>query len=195
MSCSSGGKVDNLSRKIIHILSAIIICFFPYFLNLTQIIAISLLFSVIFIFSRYWGFLPIINRVKRKSWGEVFYPLGVMLSAIAFLGKGEVLAFQFGVIVLGFSDSAASIIGSLYGRYRINFLKGSKSVEGALAFFLTTLLILGVLLLAGTGEQSFDAGNYLLISLILTSLELVLFFGLDNLFVPLWASYLFLLLA
>lgn len=185
-------KIDNLNRKIIHIVSAIIICFFPYFLSVGQIVALSLIFSFIFLISKYLGFLPIINRVKRVSLGEVFYPLGVMISSLIFLTQGETTAFQFGVLVLGFSDALANILGDLYGRHRINFSWGGKSLEGSLAFLLSTILIL--FFMNGKNIYPSQLINCLFLSLVLTILELILFFGLDNLFLPTIASYLFIIL-
>ncbi|MDD3711635.1 MAG: hypothetical protein PHP37_03495 [Patescibacteria group bacterium] len=189
-------KVDNFNRKIIHILSAVIIIFFPYFFSLQQIIMISLFFSFLFALARIFAMFKIfnlfkiINKVNRISWGEIFYPLGVMLSAIFFL-PDRVLSFQFGILVLGLSDALANIFGSLFGSFRIKVFGGVKSLEGSLVFFLTTFILL--LLLNGCcgGPLIF---SYLLITLILTIIEFSLFFGLDNLFLPILASYLFTLI-
>jgi len=173
-------RVDNLNRKAIHALSAVIICFFPYFFTIKQIVFISLL-------SRYFNFLPII-KVKRIGLGEVFYPLGVLISALAFLPQGEVLAFQFGILVLGISDAMANVLGDLYGVHRIDFYWSKKSLEGSFFFFLSTFLIL-------LNFANFDISNifiYFILSLVLTFLEFLLFFGLDNLVLPLLSSYLFL---
>ncbi len=180
-------RVDNLNRKAIHALSAVIICFFPYFFTIKQIVFISLLFAFIFLLSRYFNFLPII-KVKRIGLGEVFYPLGVLISALAFLPQGEVLAFQFGILVLGISDAMANVLGDLYGVHRIDFYWSKKSLEGSFFFFLSTFLIL-------LNFANFDISNifiYFILSLVLTFLEFLLFFGLDNLVLPLLSSYLFL---
>lgn len=184
-------RIDNLNRKIIHAVSALIICLFPYFLRLWQIVFISLFFAFIFFISRRFKFLPIINRVKRSGWGVVYYPLGVMISALVFLPQGEILAFQFGILVLGFSDAMANILGDLYGRHRIDFYWGKKSLEGSFFFFLTTLLIL--LIFAKFNFSNIAA--YLGLSLALTIVEFSLFFGLDNLFLPFISSYLFLIIS
>lgn len=184
-------KIDNLNRKIIHIISAFLICLFPYFLSLWQIIALSLLFFGIFLLAKILGLLPIINKVKRVSFGEIFYPIGVMISAFVFLPQGEIRAFQFGILVLGLSDAFANIFGDLFGVHKIELPWSKKSLEGSLAFFLSTLVIIVIF------NNNFDILNlsvYFSISLILTIIELLLFFGLDNLALPVISSYLFLLI-
>lgn len=183
-------KVDNLSRKIIHSLSGLAIFFFPYFFTVKQIIFLSLLFGAIFVFGRLFNFLGIINKVKRASWGEVFYPLGVMISALIFL-PGNIAAFQFGVLVLGFSDALANIIGSLFGKHKVKLKFGSKSLEGSMAFFLSIFLLLIVF---NFTSSSFDLYAYFLIASSLTVMEFILFFGLDNLFLPVVGAYLFTLI-
>lgn len=178
-------RVDNLNRKIIHIISAIIIFFFPYFLNLEQIIFISLLFALIFSLASVYNILPIINRVKRTSFGDIFYPLGIMISAIIFLPE-NIMFFQFGVLVLGFSDALANIVGDFFGTHRFKSRLGTKSLEGSLAFFISTLLLIIIF------QGPFFVSNfliYLLIAIILTLIEFFFFLGLDNLFLPVLASY------
>lgn len=189
-------KVDNFNRKIIHILSAIVIIFFPYFFSLQQIIIISLFFAFLFTLARVlrmvkiFNLFKIINKVNRISWGEIFYPLGVMLSAIFFL-PDRVLAFQFGILVLGLSDALANIFGGLFGTYKVKIFGGVKSLEGSLVFFLSTFILL--LVLNGCCGTSLIF-SYLLTALILTIIEFALYFGLDNLFLPILASYLFTLI-
>ncbi len=183
-------KLDNLSRKIIHSLSAFAICLFPYIFTIGQIIFLCALFALIFISGHLFNFLGIINKVKRSSWGDVFYPLGVLISVLLFLPH-HVAAFQFGVLVLGFSDTLANIVGSLWGKHKVKILGGSKSLEGSSAFFLSVILLLFFFSLPAL---SFNISAYLLIALILTFLESVLVFGLDNLILPALAAYLFTLI-
>jgi phytol kinase len=179
-------RVDNLNRKIIHIISSFIIFFFPYFLSLNEIIFLSLLFALIFFFTKIFNFIPIINNVKRVSLGEVFYPLGVMLAAILFLPY-DIMAFQFGVLVLGFSDSLANIVGALWGKNYFRLMGGSKSLAGSLAFLITTLIL--IFIFQGINSLG-DIAIYLIIALILSFAEFVLFLGLDNLLLPSLSAYL-----
>lgn len=189
-------RVDNFNRKIVHIISAILIALFPYFFTLREIILICLLFSFLFSLARIFtvakifDLFKIINKVNRISWGEIFYPLGVMLSAIFFL-PDRIMAFQFGILVLGLSDSLANIFGGLFGTYKVKIFNGTKSLEGSVVFFIVTLLL--IILFQGWAGYYFST-PFLFVALILTSVEFSLFFGLDNLFLPILASYLFTLI-
>ncbi len=184
-------KVDNLSRKIIHSFSGLAIFFFPYFFSVKQIIFLSILFAFIFLCGRLFNFLGIINKVKRLSWGEIFYPLGILLATILFL-PNNILAFQFGVLVLGFSDALANIVGSLWGEHKVKFFGGTKSLEGSVAFMLSIFLLL---ILFNFFNPDFNLLKYFLVASGLSILEFALFFGLDNLFLPTVAGYLFILIS
>ena len=113
-----------------------------------------------------------------------------MVAAIFFLPE-NIIAFQFGIFVLGFSDALANILGDLLGRHRIKILGGYKSLEGSLVFFITTLILL-MIFVAEPSLANLEV--YLMIALFLTLLEFLLFLGLDNLFLPVLAAYLFSLL-
>lgn len=181
-------KVDNIKRKIIHITAALIICCFPYFLSLYHIILLAVLFVLIFLVAKIFNFLPIVSKVKRVSLGEVFYPLGVLISAIVFLSQNDIRSFQFGILVLGFSDALANILGGLFGRFKYKLIGNAKTIEGSSAFFLSTFILFIIM----KGKiNSFPLDFYLLASLFLTLIEAVFFLGLDNLFLPVLSSYLF----
>lgn len=183
-------KIDNFNRKIIHILSAVIIFFFPYFFSLEEIVFISFIFVLFFSLIRFFDFLPIINKVHRVSLGEVFYPLGIMIAAIIFLPE-NIKAFQFGVLVLGFSDALANIFGDIFGIHRFKIAGGAKSLEGSLAFLFSTFFLI---ILFQSSAGFFDINFYLIISIILTLVEFLLFFGLDNLILPVLSAYFYSLL-
>ena len=181
-------KVDNVKRKIIHITAALVICFFPYFLSLYDIILLSVLFALFFLVAKIFKFLPMISSVKRISLGEVFYPIGVLISALVFLPKNEIQAFRFGILVLGFSDALANICGGLFGRFKYKIISGAKTVEGSSAFFLSTFILF---IIVRGKIDSVSVDFYLLSSLFLTLIEAIFFLGLDNLFLPVLSSYLF----
>ena len=115
--------------------------------------------------------------------GEVFLPLGEAFSAVIFLPQA-ISAFQYGVLVMGFSDAFAGFVGERYGRHRINIFNNRKSLEGSLVFLLTTVL-LTFLLSPSLGP------HLILIPLALTLTELILGYGMDNLAIPILAALLF----
>ncbi|MFN3598754.1 MAG: diacylglycerol/polyprenol kinase family protein [Aquificaceae bacterium] len=88
-------------------------------------------------FSLYYFIIYKLEREKNYSKPAIqalWANLGIFLSFLAF-GKGSALV---GVLVLAVGDAFAGLVGIRYGRTRI----GNKSLEGSLAFFLSTFLVL-----------------------------------------------------
>ncbi|MCU0680274.1 MAG: hypothetical protein MUF50_03175 [Planctomycetes bacterium] len=131
-------------------------------------------------------FAPVYHYGKN-SLGEVYFPLGLILAAFYFLPE-QLLAFQFGVLVLSFSDALAAIFGNGLGKNEIRIWGEKKTLLGSFAFFISTCIIAFFL--------SFPGGNLewwrvMTASLILTFVEMILAFGLDNLILPILAAQLF----
>ncbi|MFN4319683.1 MAG: diacylglycerol/polyprenol kinase family protein [Aquificaceae bacterium] len=74
------------------------------------------------------------RNYSRPSIQAFWANLGIFLSFLTF-GKDASLV---GVVVLAVGDAFASIVGMRYGKRRI----GNKSLEGALAFFLSVFFVL-----------------------------------------------------
>ncbi len=179
----------ELTRKLAHIFSGVIILFLPNFLSAEEIVLLAVVFAVFLCISKYFGLLSSIHKIDRKTLGEVYFPLGIGISAFFFL-PSHVLAFQFGILVLTFADSLAGIIGETFGNHRIAFLANKKSLEGTSAFFITTFLIIYFLEFP---QPSFLFLPALTTTILLTSVEVLLFAGLDNLFLPILATYIFIM--
>ncbi len=177
----------DLTRKIGHMLSGVYIFFLPYFLNKTELIILSLLFVGILFVTKTLKIFQSIHGVSRKTWGEIYFPLSLGILAFFFL-PDHILSAQFGVLVLGFSDALASIIGIEYGSHEIKIFGHKKSLEGSAAFFLTTCILICAFLPGGS--FSFY-GIAIFAAFFLTCIELVSKNGLDNLFLPVISSFLF----
>jgi len=147
-----------------------------------------------------------VHSIERKTLGELYFPIGVALSAFIFLpasaptlvsGQANIVLFQFGVLVMGFADTTAAIIGVHYGKHKFTFVDprakifgagaSKKSVEGSSAFFVTTFLIL---LFFNFFSIEIKLSGFLVLPIVLSFLELILSFGLDNLILPVVASFL-----
>jgi len=174
-------------RKIGHFGVCVVVLFLPYVFSPRIIILLSLAFLGLLVLSRYFEFLPGLgkHKVDRKTFGEFYLPISVAISAYLFLPV-HLEAFQFGIMILGFSDTAAEVIGLLIGRHKIKYL-GEKTWQGTTAFFLVTLLIF-IFFVKGELWQG------LVISIFLTATEAALRFGLDNLVLPILAGFLITLL-
>ncbi len=173
---------SSITRKISHIGAASIAAASPLFLDKYLIIFACLGFAVAMFLSRKIWLFSSIHSVKRKTFGEVFLPLGEGISAAIFLPQA-VGAFQYGVLVMGLSDALAGFVGEKYGRHKINIFHSKKSLEGSLTFFFTTIVLTFIFM------PSFGF-HLILIPLALATIELVSGYGIDNLAIPILAALL-----
>jgi dolichol kinase len=176
---------SEYTRKIAHVGSGFLVYFFPLVLSRNEIIVLALVFLVFLSITKMSGFLSSIHRVDRKTLGELFFPLGIAVSAFLFVPNNSV-AFQFGALVLGLSDAAGGLIGTFFGKHKIAFFGKKKSWEGSAAFFCTTLIV-------GLGLMKGNSSLYsmVLVAAVLTVIELMLTFGVDNLLIPIVSGLLF----
>jgi phytol kinase len=175
------GWNGDITRKIAHILASLITFSTPYYLTKGEIVSMGILFSILMIITKSFGLIPSIHTVERKTLGEIYFPIGIALSAFIFL-PDHILAFQCGMLVLGISDAMASLVGIPYGKHIYKIFGNKKSLEGSLSFFISTCIILGIFLGRFDGVVVINAG-------VLTVLEFFLVFGLDNLLLPLVTAY------
>lgn len=172
----------GISRKVGHVAAALIASIMPFFLDKTEIILLGVVFAVLFLLVRRTRLLSSIHTVSRLTFGDVFLPLGVALSAAYFL-PAKVAAFQFGILVMGVSDMLACFIGEWRGKHRVKIFGSAKSAEGSSAFFISTVMFVFLFV----SRFSFEG---VLVTLVLTGAEFVLVFGLDNLILPVLGAYL-----
>ena len=95
----------------------------------------------------------------------------------------HVVAFQFGILVMGISDALAGVIGERFGKHYIQYFGNKKSLEGSLVFF-DSSLVLTFLFYPMLGYQ------LILIPLVLTVAEFSFAHGSDNLILPILGAFL-----
>jgi dolichol kinase len=171
-------------RRVFHASSAVALALGPGVLGLDRIqvlaTVVALLVAALVIDVARLG-VPALNRLffrtlsalaspreARRPASSTWYLLGVFLT-YAFFPSHAVPA----VLVLGFADPAASVVGRRWGRVRF----GKGTVEGAAAF-----LIVSSIILAATGGGVLQA---LVVALVVTVVELLPIPLDDNLSVPL----------
>lgn len=163
------------TRRAMHVGTALVAAVAPFFATRGEIVVISLIFAGAFFLARFSSVLSAL-RVERTTYGEIYLPLGVALSGFWFL-PDHVTAFQFGVLVMGIADVAASYFGGLYGRHTITLFGGTKSLEGSLGFLASSSVL-------AFGCAPFGGIMLFFVSGILTVTEFCLPYGLDNLVLP-----------
>ena len=117
----------------------------PIFLTKYEIVTVGIFFALLFVFTIKLKVLPSIHSVNRKTYGEIFLPLGVVVCALTFLPE-KVINFQYGILIMGISDALASLWGERYGRHIFMVMGHKKSIEGSLMFFISSVIVSSVFL-------------------------------------------------
>ena len=163
----------ELTRRIAHILSGLFGASMGLVLESSVFITFVLVFLVIISLSYGLKFFSSIHNVRRKTFGEIFLPLGILIAYL--LADGTMTHFLASVLILAISDPLAGIAGDISNK---------KLTYGSIVFFVSTLLIL----LATFKFEQFIF--IVLIALLVTFVERVSYYGTDNLTIPLASSLL-----
>ena len=186
-----------ITRKVLHVASALVACILPFWLTPAEIVGMAALFAGVLALSKTFKILSSIHDVPRKTWGEVVFPLGIASIACYVYGlqaapEGQHLwgsyhytgddGYFFGLLVLGILDVRAEWGGRIPSP-KWPGMQG-KSLAGSATFFLLGMglgwifgLPLSLHFLVGLG--------------LLAILEAYLAYGLDNLFLPLGGALLY----
>ena len=194
-------------RKVIHLSMGVLIFFIPdwFSSNFYPLIA-ALLFTGVGLLSLRSGLIPslhgepLLNEDGKPvpSYGPVLFPLIFLLQALV-LWNEHIWILQTSMLVLGIGDALAALVGTASGgQHMAGFQNNRKSLQGAVAMFLSSLLILSVTMLVF--QPQFSGGLVgqplwmllslaLLLALLATAVEALLSYGLDNLFIPISIAY------
>ncbi|MBU6144254.1 MAG: hypothetical protein KGQ56_02155 [Acidobacteria bacterium] len=162
------GTSAEITRRIAHIVTGLctLLNFYvlpaPWFLSLA---AVALIGGLI---SQRFGILTSIHSVTRRTYGEIFLPIGAIASYAVCSGKPEV--YVPSILIMTFADSFAGLVSNYYKQPR-------KMFRGSVVFFSVTLVIL-------LATNTTNIGWALLISAGLTLVERISPLGSDNFTVP-----------
>ena len=174
---------NDLSRRLAHIGAGAINIVAPLFVSHVAIIIVNVLFAGLLLVGRNTDYFSSIQTTNRKTYGDVYFPLGIIVAAVVLL-PDNVTAFQYGVAIMGISDALAGFVGERWGRKAVSIFNNRKTLLGALVFYVSSLVITFILV------PQFLPVVFIL-PLILTIVEFFLVFGLDNLILPIVAGLLF----
>jgi phytol kinase len=176
----------ELARKLSHILAGLAAALLPFVITFPEIALLGALFVVAAFVSLRGNIFKAMHGVNRKTYGEVYFPLGIAICALLFPEK---LYFMYGVLVLGVSDALASLVGTKYGRKTHKAKKSKKTYVGSTVFFISTFLIGFGLTESVLHTDPWLIGSWsAVLAAILTYIEARGHNGLDNLYIPLAAS-------
>jgi len=175
----------ELSRKLIHILVGTFIAFWPFFMPFSDIQKISIALLIVIILSWRFSIFEGIHKVNRRTYGELFYPIGIGLSATLTHDKW---VFAAAILHMSLADGLATIIGLRYGKTNNYKVYGQvKSIAGTLTFFVVSALITLWFLYAT--PQNWPMSTYAVVvflPLTATFIENIAPLGSDNFFVPMF---------
>lgn len=166
------------ARKFMHIFGGVLIAFWPLYLSWNYIQALMITITVFIVVLRVTGLVKCLFAVKRRTIGDVLYPLTV--GALAFIEPPQAL-FILVVLQIALADGMAAVIGEKYGRSNsYNVLGYKKSVAGTLACFGASFLIVGGIYIFGHFSGTVPLAALALMPAAVTLVENVGVYGIDN---------------
>ena len=187
------------SRKYIHImLSNWWIIAMVFFDNVFWAAAAPAIFVVVNYLSYKKGIIKVMERDEsdnnKESLGTVYYALSLLILVLITFGLLNNPALGLcGILVMGYGDGLAAVIGQAVKSKEFVIAGNKKSLAGSLAMFCVTLIIFVGFLVYSNAE--YIAIKSILVAILMTIVEAVSIKGTDNLTVPLITSLLALLMA
>jgi dolichol kinase len=185
----------ELSRKLVHMAMAAVVLPFPWlFTYRGTVVIIGVLATAGLLTLRLRslrqgaGFGSILYGVDRaRSVGELVYPPAVV---VTYLIAPTPQDYVIPILVLGFADSIAALVGTEYAKLPLAAERESpKSLEGAVAFACAAFIcVVSPLLLLSDWPGHMILLVSLLMAALSSMLELVCSLGLDNFFIPFFIS-------
>ena len=169
------------ARKSLHIIIGSYVASWPFFLSIGHIELISAVLFIGVAVSHKLKIFHAILDVKRRSLGDLFYAVGIGLTALA---SDNAWVFAAAILHMSIADGLAGIIGTKYGKkspYKV--LGQNKSVAGSATFMAASVAILAILI-PGAMHTPLSP-LIILIPLLATTAENLGIYGSDNILVPL----------
>ena len=180
---------NHINRKIIHITIGIAVSITPFLfsINLYPTFLASIFF-IINIISLKNNKLNSFHLIERESYGTIFFPLSYILISGFFWDYPYYITASF--LILAIADPIASVIGSSKNKnIHYNILGDKKSLNGSIAMFICTIIILSMF-----SKEIFHEMNisYQIIAILYTGIAITISEGLsykgsDNLSIPIMA--------
>lgn len=173
----------EVSRKIVHMGTGVIIAFWPLYLSWTIVQLLSLALLLVVLVSYKLNIFQSIHAVDRLTKGEILFPVGVGICALL---EPAPWIFTAAILHLALADGLAAITGVKYGKKtRYTLLSHGKSLVGSATFFAVSLAILTssmFFISHATTPELF--GWFIWSALALTLVENISWYGLDDVTVP-----------
>lgn len=181
--CRHKSLEPETGRKIIHIVVGSFIAFWPLYMTWFQIQLLSLALFVGVFISYQFGVFGAIHNVKRRTSGELWYPVGIGLAATL---TSQPWIFCVALLHLSLADGAAAIVGKKYGRLHYRIGEHTRSATGSLAFLAVSFVLCMIAFIVLRNElPGMSLAVFAVTPFLATAVESISRHGLDNLLVPL----------
>jgi phytol kinase len=132
-----------------------------------------------------FDWIPSLNSKTRSgTFGTIYYAASVaLLVQLYFFDPALQVAGALGILIMGYGDGMAAVIGQFFGKHKFTIFKGHKTWEGSLTMWLVSTIVVAATLYFTTPAISWPM--VILIPFLATLIEAISPYGLDNLFVPL----------
>jgi len=174
----------ELKRKFVHIVVTSFVAFWPWLMSWKAIQLLGIAMVLILLLNRQFKALHYLGNIRQRTYGEIFLALAVTTTALLTDNK---VFFAIAILHVALADGFAAIIGTKFGgNWKYKIFNQTKTLIGTMTFWIISLCILGGGLLFVSGVIPFSHYQVLLILLppILTAIENIAVFGLDNLAIP-----------
>jgi phytol kinase len=166
------------SRKLVHVVTGIMLAFIPYFLSWHEVEFVGLISGLFILLARNTDLIKSWYDIDRNSWGEFIGPTTFLV--IAFFQPARIL-FTVVVLHVALADGFAAVLGKRFGKNNQYKVFGyTKSVVGTATFVATSLAIMIVTAMFGNLSSGVPALGLLVIPLVTAVVENFSVFGVDN---------------
>ncbi|MDQ3094301.1 MAG: hypothetical protein M3Q70_03970 [bacterium] len=178
----TGVLKGEAGRKFIHILGGVWIALWPLFLPMPHIAVLSAGLLIGLVISRLLHIFHAVYDVKRRTYGEYFYPIAILLCAVLAEARWH---FAAAVLILAVADGLAAVVGTRYEKRTkvYHVWEAKKTILGTAVYFASCVVVF--IAVGGIYAQVLPIVTILLMSILATLSENILPFGTDNLIIPL----------
>ncbi len=171
-------------RKFVHIGVGSFVASWPWLMSFHWITVIGAILLAGVIANRLFHSSHLLGEVRRTSIGDLLLPIAIMVCSVLTHQK---LFFVLAMLHLGWADGLAALVGENFTvRWSYHVLGQVKTVVGSLSFWLVSaaLLTAAAPFMSGLISADHYALLVFLLPMVLTALEAIGVFGVDNIFVP-----------
>ncbi|HEX5798092.1 MAG TPA: hypothetical protein VFX79_01945 [Candidatus Saccharimonadales bacterium] len=171
------------ARKTIHVLVGAFIAFWPLYMSWKTIQVLSLLLFLGVLVSYQYGVFGAIHKVKRKTAGELWYPIGVGLTATLTI---QPWIFTIAILHLALADGFAAVFGRKYGIMHYRIGPHTKSAVGSFVFLvISSILCLIAYIVLSEELPGISLAVFAITPFLTTAVESISRHGIDNVLIPL----------